>query len=146
MEFARPGYQRGERRAKWLGRRTAQGKVLFVNFEIQPHAWQRRIVATATAKGVELKAGQVILWNLRGHAADFRQIVPRIISRCRAENFALIVLDPIYKLYGDTDENSAGNVALLLNALEKLATQTGAAVSFRRTLPNQRQCQRERGD
>ena len=116
--------------ADWLGRRTAQGKVLFLNFEIQPHAWQRRIAAVASAKGVEIKPGQIILWNLRGHAADFRQIVPRIIERARRENFALNVLDPIYKLYGNTDENSAGNVALLLNALERLATETGAAIAF----------------
>ena len=116
--------------ADWLGRATAQGKVLFVNFEIQPHAWQRRIVAVAKAKGVELKAGQVFLWNLRGHAADFKKLVPRIIARASRENFALIVLDPIYKLYGDTDENSAGNVALLLNSLERLATETGAAIAF----------------
>ena len=33
--------------ADWLGISTAQGKVLFVNFEIQPHAWQRRIAAVA---------------------------------------------------------------------------------------------------
>ena len=116
--------------ADWLGRSTAQGKVLFLNFEIQPHAWQRRIVAVASAKGVELKAGQIILWNLRGHAADFRQIIPRMIQRCRAENFALIVLDPIYKLYGGTDENAAGDVAALLNALERLAVETGAAIAF----------------
>jgi len=116
--------------ADWLGRRTAQGKVLFVNFEIQPHAWQRRIVGVAHAKGVKIKPGVIKLSNLRGHAADFRELIPRIIQRCRAEKLALIVLDPIYKLYGSTDENSAGNVALLLNSLEKLATTTGAAVAF----------------
>ena len=60
----------------------------------------------------------------------FRQLIPRIIERCRRENFALIVLDPIYKLYGNTDENSAGNVAVLLNSLERLATETGAAIAF----------------
>jgi AAA domain-containing protein len=116
--------------ADWLGRAAAQGKVLFVNFEIQPHAWQRRIAAVARAKGVEIKPGQIILWNLRGHAADFRQLIPRIIERARRENFALIILDPIYKLYGNTDENSAGNVALLLNSLETLATETSAAIAF----------------
>jgi hypothetical protein len=116
--------------ADWLGRRTAQGKVLFVNFEIQPHAWQRRIVGVARAKGVKIKPGMIQLWNLRGHAADFRQLIPKIIERARSENFSLIILDPIYKLYGNTDENSAGNVALLLNSLEKMATITGAAVAF----------------
>jgi hypothetical protein len=116
--------------ADWLGHTTAQGKVLFLNFEIQPHAWQRRIVAVCKAKGVELKAGQFILLNLRGHAADFKKLIPQIIARASRENFALIVLDPIYKLYGNTDENSAGNVALLLNSLERLATETGAAIAF----------------
>jgi predicted transcriptional regulator len=104
--------------------------VLFVNFEIQPHAWQRRIVAVADAKGLKLASGQISLWNLRGHAADFRHLIPRITERCRQENFGLIVLDPIYKLYGGTDENSAGDVAALLNSLERLATETGAAIAF----------------
>lgn len=116
--------------ADWLGHPTAQGKVLFVNFEIQPHSWQKRIAAVARAKGVQLQPGMVQLWNLRGFAADFRQLIPRIVERCRRENFALIVLDPIYKLYGGTDENAAGDVAALLNEIERLATSTGAAVAF----------------
>jgi len=114
----------------WLGRATAQGNVLFVNFEIQPHAWQRRIAAVAKAKGVEIESGAIRLWNLRGHAADFRQLIPKIIERCRAEFFALIILDPIYKLYGSADENKAGDVAALLNSLENLATTSGAAIAF----------------
>lgn len=116
--------------ADWIGRATAQGKVLFVNFEIQPHAWQRRIVSVAEAKAVEIESGAIQLWNLRGHAADFKTLIPKIIERARHESFALIILDPIYKLYGNTDENSAGNVALLLNSLETLATETGAAIAF----------------
>ena len=114
----------------WLGFPTAQGKVLFVNFEIQPHAWQRRIAAVARAKGIELKPGMIQLWNLRGHAADFHQLIPRIIQRTRREGFALIILDPIYKFYGGTDENAAGDVAALLNSLERLAVETGAAVAY----------------
>ena len=86
--------------------------------------------AVAKAKASRYKHGQIILWNLRGHAADFKTLIPQIIERARRENFALIILDPIYKLYGNTDENSAGNVALLLNSLEKLATETGAAIAF----------------
>jgi hypothetical protein len=115
----------------WLGRATVQGRVLFVNFEVQPYAWQRRIIAVAKAKGLDLKPGQIHFWNLRGHAADFRVIIPKIIERAKREGFALIVLDPIYKLYGGkTDENAAGDVAALLNAIERLVTTTEAAVAF----------------
>jgi len=116
--------------AEWLGRATAQGKVLFVNFEIQSHQWQSRISKVARAKGVEVEHGIITLWNLRGYAADFKTLMPKIIERACQENFALIILDPIYKLYGNTDENSASNVALLLNSLENLATGTGAAIAF----------------
>ena len=114
----------------WMCRATAQGKVLFLNFEIQSHAWQDRIIAVAKAKSINLQPGQVMLWNLRGHAAGFRLLIPSIIKRCRDENFVLIVLDPIYKLYGGADENAAGAVAELLNSLERLATESGAAIAF----------------
>ena len=114
----------------WLGHHTTQGKGLYVNFEIQPAPMQRRIAAVARAKGVELKLGALQFWNLRGHAAGFRTLIPKIIERCRAENFALIILDPIYKLYGGTDENAAGDVAELLNSLERLTVETGAAVAY----------------
>ncbi|MGA2855147.1 MAG: AAA family ATPase, partial [Verrucomicrobiota bacterium] len=114
----------------WLGFDSQPGKVLFVNFEIQPYAWQRRIAAVTRAKDIELKPGAIQLWNLRGHAADFRQLIPRILERAKSEGFALIILDPIYKVYGGTDENSAGDVAALLNAIERLAVETGAAVAY----------------
>ena len=115
---------------KWLDFKTSKGKVLFLNFEIQPYAWQKRIAAVAHEAGIKLREGELLLWNLRGHAADYKQIIPRIIERCRKENFALIVLDPIYKLYGTADENSARDVALLLNELERLAVESGAAIAF----------------
>jgi hypothetical protein len=114
----------------WLGFQTAKGKVLIVNFEIQPFAFQKRIAAVAAAKGIKLQGGEIDLLNLRGHASDFRQLIPRIVERARDKGYALIILDPIYKLYGNTDENAAGDVAALLNEIERLATETGAAVAF----------------
>lgn len=114
----------------WLNCETQAGRVLFLNFEIQPHAWQRRIEAVAKAKGIEVQPGSISLWNLRGHAADFRDLLPRITKQAQGAGFALIVLDPVYKLYGSTDENKASDVASLLNGLEKLAVETGAAVAF----------------
>lgn len=114
----------------WLGFQTKKGKVLYVNFEIQPQAWQRRIAAVARAKGIELKPGSIQLWNLRGHAANFRSLIPRIIQRARREGYCLIIVDPIYKLYGGTDENAAGDVAELLNSLEQLAVESGAAIAY----------------
>jgi hypothetical protein len=114
----------------WLSFKTTKGRVLFLNFEIQPAFFQQRIRAVERAKGRALERGQFDLWNLRGHSASYHIIIPRIIERVKDKDYALIILDPIYKLYGNTDENSAGAVAQLLNALEYLTTETGAANAF----------------
>jgi AAA domain len=114
----------------WLGFRTSKGTVLYVNFEIQPAPMQRRVAAVVRAKDVELKPGDIALWNLRGHAADYRNLIPKIIARAKTEGFALVILDPLYKLLGSADENSARDIAELLNAIERLAVETGAAVAY----------------
>jgi hypothetical protein len=113
----------------WLSFETTQGRSLFLNFEIQPWSWQKRIQSVAKAKGVTLEPGRMALINLRGKAARFDFLLPQIQEAAK-QDFALIVLDPIYKLYGGADENKAGDVAALLNAIEDLAVQTGAAVAF----------------
>ena len=115
----------------WLSMKTAKGRVLYLNLEIQPWAFQQRIRSIASAKNIKLIPGQLDCWNLRGHAADFSTLLPKIIERVKSEGHSLIVLDPIYKLYGTKmDENSAGDIAALLNAIEAVAVSTGAAVAF----------------
>ncbi|MGH7971778.1 MAG: AAA family ATPase, partial [Limisphaerales bacterium] len=106
------------------------GPVLYLNFEIQDYAWHMRFLSLLGAKGIELRHGAMKLWNLRGKASDFQTILPRISQQARDLGFALIILDPIYKLYGRTDENKAGDVAALLNGLEALAVETGSAIAF----------------
>ena len=113
----------------WLQFHTTQSKVLFMNFEIQDFSWQTRLNKVADAKNVELNEN-LILCNMRGLAEDFRTLIPKLIRRCESEQFSVIILDPIYKIYGNTDENSARDTAALLNALEELATTTGAGIIF----------------
>lgn len=114
----------------WMGFHTIKGKGLYLNFEIQPAPWQSRLTSICKAKGIELEPDMFQLWNLRGYGADFRSLIPKIIERAQSEGYSLIILDPIYKLYGGTDENAAGDVAALLNALEHLAVETGAAIVY----------------
>ena len=113
----------------WLGKATKAGRVLYLNFEIQLWSWQSRIATVARAKGITIEPGRLSVWNLRGKAATFDYLVPKIRDAAQTD-YALIILDPVYKLYGQTDENSAGDVARLLNGLEELAVSTGSAVAF----------------
>jgi hypothetical protein len=115
----------------WLGRKTKKGKVLFLNFEIRTPHWHRRLEKVAAAKGVKLEPGQIVLWNLRGYAGDFRILIPKIITYAREKGFDLIIVDPIYKIYcTGADENSTGEMAELMNGLERIAVQTGAAIGY----------------
>lgn len=116
--------------APWFSFETTKGRALYVNFEIQDRFFQDRVKGVARAKGIELQPGLIDLWNLRGRASGYALLLPKIIEAVREAKYSLIVLDPIYKLYGSTDENSAGEVAKLLNAIESLAVTTGAAVAF----------------
>jgi len=114
----------------WLSFKTNKSRVLFLNFEIPPAFFQERIAAVTNEKRIQLAPENFDLWNLRGHSAAYSVIIPRILERVKDSGYGLIIFDPVYKLYGDTDENSAGAVAQLLNALESLAVSTDAAIAF----------------
>ncbi|MDB6032172.1 MAG: hypothetical protein JWM16_2510 [Verrucomicrobiales bacterium] len=114
----------------WLGLSTTAGKVLFLNFELKPASVRSRMEAIKKARDIHWDKGTFDLWNLRGHAAEYSVVIPKIIERVKSRQYDLIILDPVYKLYGDTDENSAGDVAMLMNELERLALQTNAAIVF----------------
>lgn len=114
----------------WLGFETIQGRVLYVNFEIPPAFFQRRLKAILTKRELELQRAKLEIWNLRGHAGSHQILIPKLIDYAAKRNYSLIVLDPIYKLYGDLNENSASDVAKLLNSLEDLADSAGAAIAY----------------
>lgn len=114
----------------WLGHTTTQGRVLFVNFEIQPAFFQERINAILKAKGIIPEPGRLDVWNLRGHSAPYRLILPRMIERVKTTPYTGMVLDPIYKLYGSANENDASEVASLMNGLEEVCVKTGSATIF----------------
>jgi predicted transcriptional regulator len=126
----------------WLNFPTTQSRVLFVNFELQEWTIQRRLQAVTEAKNITLEPERLSLLNLRGHAANYNLLLPQIAEKMK-EDFALVVLDPLYKLYGLTDENKAGDVARLLNAIEDVTATTGAGVAFGSHFSKGNQSQKE---
>jgi hypothetical protein len=114
----------------WWGFPCVQGPVCYINFEIQEPFMCKRVNAVCAAKGVTLPPGQFMVWNLRGHGEGIENLVADLMAVLRHRKFALIIIDPIYKALGDRDENKAGDVASMLNQLEKIAVKTGAAVAF----------------
>ena len=115
---------------EWLGFATTQGRVLYLNFELPAFSIEKRIREIREAMGFAADGGNLIVWNLRGHATDAAIILPIISREAKRHGFIHIILDPLYKLLGDRDENSSKDMANLMNAVERMAVETGAAVAF----------------
>lgn len=115
----------------WLGKfPSKRGRVLYINLELQAKFFAKRIRDVCAERQITLEKGWLTVWNLRGKAADLSKLLPEILRGIGENQYDLIIIDPIYKLLGSRDENKAGDIATLLNEIEKLAVDTGAAVAF----------------
>ena len=115
--------------AEWLGRRCARVPVLYLNFELHDWALNQRLNSICAVRpecdGVD---DNLHLWNLRGHNSDITLLRPKLEEQLARYEFGLIILDPVYKVLGDRDENANGEIAGLMNELEQLAQRTRAAI------------------
>jgi hypothetical protein len=114
----------------WLGFKTTCSKVAYLNFELPDWSIHSRLKSVAYSKQIIITPGWLHVWNLRGQAADYKDLLPRLSNEISIDKLGLIILDPIYKLYGKADENSARDISGLLNEFERLARDTGAAIAF----------------
>jgi hypothetical protein len=126
----------------WWGYETLQGPVLYLNMEVPRAFFATRLHSIATARGLEIPTGTLHVWNLRGHA-NVGEIVQRATEQARSHPYALIVVDPFYKLAAGSDENAAGEMALVLAQIDRLAEQTGAAVMYGHHFSKGNQSQKE---
>lgn len=113
----------------WWGRQCTKANVLYINFELHPWAIAERLNAIASSRPDCKGIGDTLhIWNLRGHNTDLTLLRPKIEERINLHHFGLIILDPAYKVLGDRDENANGEIAGLMNELEQLAQNSGAAI------------------
>ena len=112
---------------KWLGFQCKQGKVLYVNLEIDRPSFRKRIVDIYKALGVKTKH-QFDVWNLRGKAMPMDKLAPKIIRKNQTAHYDAIIVDPIYKTITG-DENNASDMAAFCNQFDKIA-ESGASVIY----------------
>jgi hypothetical protein len=114
----------------WWGRKTRQARTIYINFELPRWAVHERLMVLRRARPEcdPVCGNGLAFWNLRGHSAGLERLRPQLEDHLRREQFGLVILDPVYKLLGDRDENSNGEIAGMMNQLELLAQTSGAAV------------------
>lgn len=115
----------------WMGRfACAQGKVLYINLEIDRASFYDRVQNVYKALGIPPRNIQnITVWNLRGYSVPFHQFIPAVVRRARQAGCAAIILDPIYKL-GTGNENSASAIAHFCAGLDRITEQSDCAVIY----------------
>lgn len=111
----------------WIGQRTHQGGVLHIDFELPKWDLRKRAAKLKELRRVS-GALRVDWWSLRGRCKPIEQLAPLIIARAPRGKFALIVLEPAYKILGKRDENDNADVTDFMNWLFYIQESTGAAV------------------
>lgn len=114
----------------WLGFNCTQGKVLYVNLELDRASCLRRFKDVYTALKISPdNLDNIDIWNLRGHCVPMDFLAPKLIRRAVKKNYIAVIIDPIYKVITG-DENSADQMAHFCNQFDKICTELGCAMIY----------------
>jgi hypothetical protein len=116
---------------KWWGFDCNQGRVLYLNFEIQQPFLEARVFDITQARETTVMPGYFQSISLRGSIETVEDLAKDLIAYILdLEPFAMIIFDPVYKLMAGKDENKAGDVGTIMAHLERVSVETGAAIVF----------------
>lgn len=115
---------------KWLQWHCAQGRVMYVNLELDRASCLHRFKDVYEALKLPPKSLKNIdIWNLRGKSVPMDKLAPKLIRRAAKKDYVAIIIDPIYKVITG-DENSADQMANFCNQFDKVCTELGCAVIY----------------
>lgn len=115
---------------KWLGFSCTQGRVLYVNLELDRASCLHRFKDVYTALNWNPRfLSNIDIWNLRGNSIPMDKLAPKLIRRASKKNYIAIVIDPIYKVITG-DENSADQMSKFCNQFDKVCTELNCAVIY----------------
>lgn len=111
----------------WMDHQCKQGKVLYVNLEVDEASFYHRVDEVSKAMEADIPKGNLTIWNLRGENTVADRLIPRLIHRAASKDYVAIILDPLYKI-NQGDENSAAEIGAFFNQLDKICKQLKASV------------------
>ena len=115
----------------WLGQfNCAQGKVLYINLELDRASCLHRFRDVYTALGLAPEnLANIDVWNLRGASVPMDKLAPKLIRRAKKKGYTAVILDPIYKVITG-DENSADQMAKFCNQFDLVCRELDCAVIY----------------
>lgn len=115
---------------EWFGFPCAQGKVLYVNLELDEKSAKMRFIDIYKKLNHGHKnVSNIDIWNLRGKTSPMDKLAPKLIRRAQKQGYIAVIIDPIYKVLTG-DENSAHEMANFTNQFDKIATELNCAVIY----------------
>lgn len=115
---------------EWCGRKCQQGKVFFVNLEVDQASFLHRLREVYEAMGLEpANIKNIEILNLRGHSKPLDKLVPILVRRVKKSACDMVIIDPIYKVITG-DENSAEQMAKFCNQFDRICNETGASIVY----------------
>ena len=119
----------------WFGRFScAQGKVYYVNLELDRASCIDRFVEVYKTMGYPEERMPEILhnirvWNLRGRTVPMDKLAPKLIRRAGKKGYSAVIIDPIYKVLTG-DENNAEQMAKFCNQFDYICRELDCAVIY----------------
>ena len=115
---------------KWMGWNCAQGKVVYVNFELDRASCLHRFKDVYNALKIPPEnLSNIDIWNLRGQSMQLDKLAPKLIRRAKKIKPLVIILDPIYKVLTG-DENNAEQMAKFCNQFDKICSEVKSSVIY----------------
>lgn len=115
---------------RWFGWKCAQGKILYVNLELDRPSCLHRFKDVYNALGIKPNnLSNIDIWNLRGKSIPMDKLAPKLIRRASKKDYIAVVIDPIYKVITG-DENSADQMANFCNQFDKICNELGTSVIY----------------
>ncbi len=112
----------------FLGLPTVKSPVCYLNLELRDFALKKRIRMMTEALGLELEDDQFHIVNARGAWGGVKSLESMIQDLIK-KGVKLVLIDPMYKLQ-PFDENNTAEVGAVLQSLDRLVEETGAALVY----------------
>ena len=115
---------------KWLNFDCEQGKVLYVNLELDKASCLHRFADVYKALNWKPNSiSNIDIWNLRGKSSPMDKLAPKLIRRASKKGYITVIIDPIYKVLTG-DENSAEQMSKFCNEFDKICAELNCAVIY----------------
>lgn len=115
----------------WCGKKCAEGKVLYVNGEVDEDSCLNNVYDVCKAKEYtkEQIGKNLQIWNLRGHISELGSLKKSLFRRYKKDELKAVILDPTYKIFSG-DESNPKDVSQFTLHLDDIANTLDTSVIY----------------